>query len=382
MRILYVIPTMGAGGAERVMSYLVSHFAKQHDVTLLTFDSPDAISFYPLPDNVKLRRLDTLGGFNLQRSMRLLSRPGLLRKAVRSLRPDVIVSFTDTTNITTIVGCLGLNVPVVISERIDPTEHRIGWMKEAARRYTYPLARFIICPTKRVAGYFPQSLQPKIRVIGNPVPIASIKAKPSMPGPDGRMRVIAVGRCSLQKGFDRLIDAFASIEGQYPHWDLAIIGDGPERLKLKARVRQLGLETKISLKGVTSALLPELAASHVMAFPSYYEGFPNALAEGLAAGLPAVAYPGVSGVEELIVDGVTGVLADETQPITGLAKALARLMKDGPLRASLGEAARQHVSRWEPNYVFSRWDDLLFEAVKADETRGFPRRFGADPHYH
>jgi GalNAc-alpha-(1->4)-GalNAc-alpha-(1->3)-diNAcBac-PP-undecaprenol alpha-1,4-N-acetyl-D-galactosaminyltransferase len=353
---------MGPGGAERAMWHLLGHLAGRHAVTLLTFERPDAVPFYSIPDRVQCVRIDRLGGNRLQRPFRILSRPSLLRRAVKDLAPDVIVSFMDTTNITTLVSCIGLAVPVVISERIDPSMHRIGELKNAARRYTYPLARFVVTPTKRVADYFPSSLQPKIRIIGNPIASPAVKAKPSESV--DRKRIIAVGRCEPQKGFDRLIDAFSVVAEDHPDWDLVIIGDGPDRLQLEAQGRKLGLGARICFRGVTSDVFSDLAAAHLMAFPSRYEGFPNALAEGLAVGLPAVGYRGVSGVEELIVHGETGLLIGEDAGTSEFAGALSALMADPDLRARFGAAAQRHVGKWASDGIFARWDALLSEATR------------------
>lgn len=344
------------------MSHLLSHLVERHSVTLLTFEAPDATPFYPIPKSVECLRIDRLGGNPFRRLLRILSRPRLLRRAVRTLAPDVVISFMDTTNITTLVSCVGLAVPVVISERIDPSMHDIGWLKETARRYTYSLARFIVTPTERVAAYFPASLRPKIRVIGNPIPLPKIKAKPS--DDIGRKRIVAVGRCEPQKGFDRLIDAFGLVAIDYPDWDLVIVGDGPQRSQLEEQGRQLGLSARILFKGVMPDVFTELAGSDLMAFPSRYEGFPNALAEGLAAGLPAVGYAGVSGVEELILHGKTGLLVEQDSGQSEFARALSALMADSPLRAKLGAAAQRHVGQWAPERIFATWEALLSEATR------------------
>ena len=343
------------------MSHLITHFSKQHAVTLLTFESEMTASFYSLPASVDYLKTDKLGSHRLQRAWRIISRPRMIRRTVKALAPDAIISFTDTTNITAVLACLGLKVPVIISERIDPSEHRIGWAKELLRAYTYPRARVLVVPSRRVAKYFPASLQSKIRVIGNPIPVASV-TRASDDG-TGRKRVIAVGRYVPQKGFDLLLDAFALIAETYPDWDLAIIGEGPERPRLEAQVRRLQLETRISLKGVVPDIFRELANSHVMACPSRYEGFPNALAEGLATGLPAVGYKGVSGVEDLVINGKTGLLVDLNEGVAGLARALSKLIGDSQFRAAASGAALEHILRWAPDPVFSLWEESLAEAT-------------------
>jgi glycosyltransferase involved in cell wall biosynthesis len=172
-----------------------------------------------------------------------------------------------------------------------------------------------------------------------------------------------VGRHEPQKGFDLLLEAFALIAANYPDWDLVIVGDGPNRSKLKARMQSLKLERRVILKEIVADVFQEFAASQLMAFPSRYEGFPNALAEAMAIGLPAIGFRDVSGVEDMILDGETGLLVDQKNGAPGLATAMTTLMGDDIKREKLGSAARQHVSRWAPDLVFPIWEDLLQSAV-------------------
>jgi GalNAc-alpha-(1->4)-GalNAc-alpha-(1->3)-diNAcBac-PP-undecaprenol alpha-1,4-N-acetyl-D-galactosaminyltransferase len=370
MRVLCLIPAMaGPGGAERTMSYLLAYLAERHAVTLLTLERSDAPSFYPLPDSIRQIRIDKLGGRGIRRLFRVVSRPFHIRQAVRASAPDVVVSLMDTMNVTALISCLGLGIPVVVSERNDPALHRIGWAKEAVRDRLYPLAWLVVVQTRRVARYFPTSLQRKLRIIANPIPAARLSAHPDQPNAEGRMRTISVGRFEPHKGFDRLIEAFARIADQRPEWDLVIIGEGPARASLEALVRRHGLEGRVRLPGVVKDVFRELAASHLMAFPSRYEGFPNALAEALAAGLPAVGQKGVSGVEDLIVDGKTGVLLDSSDDPAVLAAALSALMGDACWRRALGAAARDHVAQWNPDTILGVWEAVLAEAAHGRAPR-------------
>jgi glycosyltransferase involved in cell wall biosynthesis len=346
------------------MSYLVAHLAERHAVTLLTLEGPDARPFYPLPASIEQIRIDALGGRGVRWLWRVLSRHPRIRREVVAFSPDVIVSFMDTMNVTALISCLGLGLPVVVSERNDPALHRIGRAKEAVRDRLYPLAQLVVAQTRRVAAYFPPSLQSKLRVIANPVPAAPLSAQPDRPDPKGRMRIVAVGRLEPHKSYDRLIDAFALIAEDRPDWDLLIIGEGPARASLEALVRHHGLARRIQLPGVVIDVYRELAASHLMAFSSQYEGFPNALAEGLAAGLPAIGQNEVSGVEDLIVDGKTGVLLDPKGGVTAWATALSSLTGDARRRAEFGGAARKHVAQWAPSRILGLWEAALVEAVQ------------------
>jgi glycosyltransferase involved in cell wall biosynthesis len=282
---------------------------------------------------------------------------------VKVQAPNVVVSFMDTMNITSLLSCIGTGIPVVVSERVDPSRHRIGRAKELLRNWSYRLAKIVVVQTPRIKEYFSASIKPRIRVIANPIPAPPLIARPDLVGPDGRWRMIAVGRLAHQKGLDRMVEAFRLIADYHPDWDLVLVGEGPERDRLESRIRGLGLVDRIRIKGVTTDITGELTASHLMAFPSRYEGFPNALAEGLAAGLPAVGFMNVSGVEDLIIDGKTGLLVQDENSPHGLARALSELMSDACRRAVMGEAARQHVMQWAPERILGQWERVLVEAA-------------------
>jgi len=364
MRLLCVIPQMGAGGAERVMAALVNELSTRHTVSLLTWESPGTPPFFPLAASVQVVQPGLFGGHGLERVRRLAARFMVLRRHVRSWRPDVVLSFLDTTNVTTLVACLGTGVPVVVSERVDPAGQVVGRMFGLARRFTYPWAARTVVQTTRVARYFPLRMQSRIAVLPNPIAVALRTATPDEPGPDGRYRVIAVGRLEWQKGFDRLIAAFAQVASRHPLWDLHLFGEGSLRAALAAQAAAAGLGTRVRFPGVTSAIQDELAASHLLAFPSRYEGFPNALAEAMRVGLPTIGYDHVSGVEEMIVQDATGLLLPADGGVAPLAGALDELMADPTARRRLGTAAQQAGARWDTTVVLMEWESLLLRTAE------------------
>jgi GalNAc-alpha-(1->4)-GalNAc-alpha-(1->3)-diNAcBac-PP-undecaprenol alpha-1,4-N-acetyl-D-galactosaminyltransferase len=355
---------MGPGGAERVMAHLVSHLSAHHTVALLVWDTADTPSFYPLPDTVCVVRAGLLGGRNLlDRLSRLLRRFGTIRREARTFQPDVVLSFMDTMNITAIISLLGTGFPLVVSERVDPAEHCIGKGKSFSRRWLYPLATCCVVQTERVRNYFTRMPRPAIAVIPNPVPIPDEQAMPAVRGPSGRFRIIALGRLVPQKGFDLLIEAFGRVAQSHPDWDLVILGEGSMRAELESQIQVHALCERVSLPGISTRVTAELRNAHIMALPSRYEGFPNALAEALASGLPAVGFSGVSGVDELIIDNETGFLVNPKLD-TGLSDALKRLMDQADLRSSLGARARDHMKNWRSEIICKQWELLLAGIVR------------------
>lgn len=366
LNILCVISSMGPGGAERAMAHLVRHLSRRHDITLATWEPEGTRSFYCLPDSISRLQLGLLSTGRVDRLRRAVARPLALRQTIKKLKPDVVVSFMDMTNVVVLAGAAGTGCPVVVAERNDPAWTRIGFARRRLRNLAYRAAPRLVVQTDRVAKRFPWAKQ-KISIIPNPVFPQQRNAVPDHPGADGRWRIVAVGRLVWQKGFDRLIEAFAEVAPDRPDWDLVIFGEGRDRPILEEMVVSHGLDGRVRMPGVVNEIGRELSAAHLMAFPSRYEGFPNALAEGLAAGLPAVGFKKVSGVEKLIVDGKTGLLVPWDDEV-GFAGALARLMDDAPARGRFGKAAQVHVKKWTPEIVLNQWEDLLVEVASTQSN--------------
>jgi glycosyltransferase involved in cell wall biosynthesis len=286
-----------------------------------------------------------------------------LRRTIRTFRPDVMLSFLDTINVMALAATRGLSVPLVAAERTDPERNPLDYVRRSLRDSAYRRVPFLVVQSERAASYFPPAMQPRIRVLPNPVFPASAIAAPGDPGPDGRFRVVAVGRFTPEKRLELLIRAFARAAATRPDWDLAIFGDGPLRSSLERLKGELGMAARVMLPGLTQDVAADFARSHIAVLPSAFEGFPNALGEALAAGLPGVAFAGIPAVEEMIVPGETGLLLEESAGEEALAAALGTLMDNPADRVRMGAAARQHVRRWAPERVLAAWEDLLCEAA-------------------
>lgn len=153
-----------------------------------------------------------------------------------------------------------------------------------------------------------------------------------------RYRIITVGRIDgLQKQTHILVEAFASLARQYPRWDVWIWGEVKKKdyyQRLCQFIEAQGLTGRIHLAGTTTAVQDELRQADIFAFPSAFEGFPLALTEAMATGLPSVGFRSADAVNELIVDGKNGILCEDGVP--AFAQGLERLMKEPALRSAMG----------------------------------------------
>ncbi|MGH6917233.1 MAG: glycosyltransferase, partial [Geminicoccaceae bacterium] len=152
MRIALVISSLGAGGAERVMIAMANHWAAHgRAVTLLTFAPPGTRPYYALDPRVTLRQLDVVTGSRRLHTMRQsLRRIFVLRRAIRAIEPDVVISFLAKINIVTVLATRGLGVGVIVSERNNPERQPVNPAWRWLRHRLYGVADCLVTPSQGV----------------------------------------------------------------------------------------------------------------------------------------------------------------------------------------------------------------------------------------
>ena len=153
--------------------------------------------------------------------------------------------------------------------------------------------------------------------------------------------LLTVGRLMVQKGHKFLIQAMPRLIDRFPNVMVGICGDGPLRPSLENQVQMLGLSKRVNFLGMRDDVTSLLAAADIFILPSLWEGLPRALLEAIAAGLPAVATR-VDGTQELITDGIHGLLVPPNDP-EALADSIIQLLENPELRAKIGATAQAHV---------------------------------------
>lgn len=361
MRLTLVIYSLNAGGAERVLSDLANHWAAfGHDVSMVTLVAPDTEPFYPLSEKIQLIQLDNYysGTSILKRIWHIVKRMTALRGTIKNIDPDVVISFIDLTNMTTLIVTRGLGKPVVISERIDPQFYKIPKFYDWLRFKTYPLCSQLVVQTENVANYFPSEFQKCIRIIPNSVTKAILHKENNK---QKITTIITVGRLDTQKDHAILIRAFSRLLKTHPHLTLTIYGEGSERQNLESLITSLNLTNQVHLPGTTHDIGRALAAGDLFIFPSQFEGFPNALCEAMAAGLPVIA-SNCSGNTDVVRDGIDGRLfpvGDES----ALIRITQELLNDPTECARLSENAKTICDRFHPDRIYDLWDRVILDAA-------------------
>ena len=365
MRITLITFSRGGGGAERVISNMANYWAA-HDweVTLLTYGDGSAADVYDVhpavacwPLGIKARSANSIEAI-----ARNLKRLVVIRRAIKSTDPDAVISFLDRINVRTILSCLGMGLPVIVSERVDPEQHSIGLVWNFLRGLSYRYAARLITQTEDALNYFPLAMRQNGCVIPNPL---SIPDNVRLDKDHNRQKVaIGMGRLAHQKGFDLLLRAFAIVARKFRDWSLVIWGDGDLRSNLESLRDQLGLKERVTFSGWTNDPFVEMLRAGLFVLSSRYEGFPNVLCEAMACGLPVVSFDCPSGPNQIIRDGVDGILVPPDD-VHALAAAMERLMEDQSVRASLGSHAADVVRRFGVDRVMSMWDAVVCDAIQS-----------------
>lgn len=171
-------------------------------------------------------------------------------------------------------------------------------------------------------------------------------------------RVISVGRLVPHKGFGVLVQAWAALEPSLrADWDLCIVGDGPERVRIEAKITKLGLEASVSLVGDSDDVQTLLADSEVMALASEYEGFGMVLLEAMSQSTACIATDSGPGPRDLI-ERSQGILVPVGN-IAELTKALTRMITDKEIRERSANGGYQLSKDFEITGIIKRWEMLL-----------------------
>lgn len=182
-------------------------------------------------------------------------------------------------------------------------------------------------------------------------------------------RVIAVGRLDYQKGFDRLIDAWALVQkdGRFADWRLDIFGQGEWKEMLDRKIQKLGIEKSARLDAPVKNIAAEYAASSMLVMSSHYEGFPMVMVEAMSLGLPVVTFDYKCGPKDIIDDGRNGLLVKEGD-IKGLADAMMSLMASPATIRRMSAEARKVTEKYSEEKVMGMWVDL-YEGLQISRLR-------------
>ena len=368
MKIIYCMASVHSpGGMERVLLNKVRYLWEQggNELTIVTTDQGGRPPFYTFPSGVKLVDLDInytddLNLPALQRIPSFLKRRRLHRKRLTAFlmaeKADIVVSlYPSESSFIPFIRDGSKKVLELHYNKFFRLQYaRSGLLGLIDRFRTWEDERIVrrfdrfVVLTQEDAGYW--GALPNLQVIPN----AALPVPETRWSPYSR-RVIAVGRLDYQKGFDRLVKAWALLPSDLrDSWHLEIFGQGEWEVRLQELIRKKGVKESARVNPPTKEIFREYAASSFLVMSSHYEGFPMVLLEAMACGLPGVCFTFPCGPKDVIEDGKYGLLVPEGD-IPALAGAMERLMRDQALRERMSTAAREISRTYSEEKVMQQW---------------------------
>lgn len=370
-RLLIVITGLGNGGAERQVVYLARGLqARGWEVHLLSLLKPEASRLVG-----ELRAsgiaLSSLGA-------RQTGPSGLLRlvfacqRTFRSFRPDAVIGWmVHAALLARVLGAINA-VPVMMTSLRTLRSNALWHDKLLAM--TDRLTAGVVTNARLSAEAQVRegvTRAAKSKVIHNGLDLEAFDrlrthAKMEFSPPSATFRWLALGRLEFEKDYPLLIEALSLVPAG--PWHLSIAGDGRLRQDIEQQIQTLKLQDRITFLGQRDDVPVLLSEVDAVVMSSVVEGLPNALIEAHAAGVPVVS-TAVGGVEEVVMEGVSGFLVRSRAP-ADLAAAMQRMMAlSVEQRQAMGLAARRHVTEnFGLDRMIDQWHELLCQAASRKEN--------------
>lgn len=369
--IVYCIHSLcNPGGMERVLLNKAAWLVEKEGwkVTVVTTDQRGRPPFYPVPKEIRMVDLgiDYSEDNGKPLPLKIL---GYLRRRIKHRkrlsallmeeRPDILSSLypCESSFIPRIKDGSRKVLELHLSKGFRQQYGRKGlvalidrWRDAADAKLAAKFDKFVVLTKEDAADW---GTLPNLEVIPNAARELAAKT-------DARAsrRVVAVGRLDFQKGFDRLVEAWRLLKTKgFEDWNLDIFGQGEWKEMLQTRIDEHALSSSLRLNQPTKTIEDEYSKSAFLVMTSNYEGLPMVMVEAMAAGLPVVSFDFKCGPKDLI-DGSNGIIVPNGD-IEAFTSAMARLMEDEELRASMSEQARKVVGSYSEESVMRRWTELL-----------------------
>lgn len=344
--IVFVLPTLGKGGAERVVSELANEMIERnYQISILLLDKNVVEYSLNAKINVEFLAYDpTLGSIK-----RTWKRIGLLRRTIKKYDTDVVFSFLTSANILSCFACRGLRSRLIVSERSDPSCN-CSKKADKLRKFAYRYADGFVFQTKQAKAWFSKAIQNRSAVIKNPL-------NPKLPQirQTWHKEIVTASRLEKSKNIEMLIDAFAMLAEIDSTYKLKIFGNGSYEAQLKQYVEMKACKDNILFMGMDHDWHHQVLDASLFVLSSNYEGLSNSLMEALAIGLPCIATDDPNGGARSIIEHNTNGQLVPIKDIEALFHAMCHILNDNELKAHYSNNASNLKTSCSLSHICDEW---------------------------
>ena len=364
IRLLYITNGIsGSGGLERVLSIKASYLADKYnyDVHILTLNDQGKKPFYFFSPRINIHTISVTGNF-IKYIYQYVSG---IRRIAGLIRPDIISVCDDGFKGFFLPFLLGKPCPMIyerhVSKLISINENnKRGFRKifiSAKFKLMNVLARSFDSFIVLTEGHMKEWPINNLTVIPNPTsffPIDSSSLK--------NKTVIAVGKQSYQKGYDRLLQAWQLVNQRCPDWKLEVYGKYNLELGLNESAATLKINDSVLFYNPVIDIQKKYLNSSIYAMSSRFEGFGMVLIEAMACGVPCISFNCPFGPADIIQNEKDGFLVDNGD-CRAMADKIILLMENQSLRLRMGKAARKNAIAYLPENIIPRWHNLFLKLL-------------------
>ncbi|WP_407731290.1 glycosyltransferase family 4 protein [Pseudocitrobacter faecalis] len=332
-----------SGGTERVAAFLANELNdSDYDVNIVSLAAKNGKPFYEMPNGVIINILDKSDFRHL--FLYLRKHPCDIMISISMGR----LSF----KLCILHKLLNLKCRLILSEHVAfETSSKII---RALKWLSYQLADDLVLLTQHDYNLLRKSVRANISVIHN---ASHFKTTPETVLSEKEKIVLAVGRLTHQKAFDRLLHIWSKIP-DHKGWKLRIIGDGEMYNELNSLISELGIDNTVTLHPASTSIANEYHKASLLALTSRYEGLPLVLIEAKSFGVPAIAFDCKTGPSELINNFENGILISELDNDEYL-KQLQKLMNDADLLKRMQKNALLDSGEYTSKKISKYWKRLI-----------------------
>lgn len=340
---IYIDDISCSGGTERVASLLANKLIQyDFDVTIVSLFGERNKSYYRLENDVSVKYVGS-------------SSPVKMLKFIRQNPCDTLISISMgrlSFKLSMLNAVFKFPFKLILSEHVayEASSSLVRMLK----LFSYQFSNYLILLTQHDFKILNKKVRAKTYVIPNastfePITVDMLDCK--------KKTILAVGRLTYQKSFDRLLKIWSSI-GNKNGWQLKIMGDGEEKEKLIELIKELNIADSVCLASASKSIDEEYRSASILAMTSRYEGLPLVLIESKSFGLPAIAFDCKTGPGELIKDSLDGFLIPEENCEAFKAK-LEKLMDDHELRKVMQYNALVASHNYSTDMIIKEWLKVL-----------------------
>lgn len=345
-KVIFALPNMTSGGAERVVSILANNLInKGVEVEIWLYYGSKL--HYSLDNRVRIYSLGLLDVPILKRIAVIHHKLKQTKKNENSL---VFVPFLGAILNISVVANIGTGIPLVACERNNPYIHGKKWFQKIRAQLPFLMASHCVFQTPDARTYYSFVKNKHCTVIVNPIS----KSKYIWEGNVSALKLISVCRLHKQKNLPMSLEVISLLKDKFPNIHLDIYGDGELKDYIEKEIFVRGLTNHIALKGVTKEVPLTLSKYSVFMSTSDFEGISNSMLEAMSVGMPIICTDCPIGGARLMLNNGAGVLT----PITDakkFAESLEELLKNPIKAAEFGHKAKETTLQYTDEKITNIW---------------------------